>query len=78
MPVVTYVTSVASAASDIFQTTIVKDLEETSKQYDKLEEIVNTELTELTPTVCELVLQERRENENISPEVQKTTQPVIF
>ena len=75
---VTYVTSVASAASDIVPTTIVKDLEETSKQYDKLEETVNTELTELTPTVCELVLQERRENENISPEVQKTTQPVIF
>ena len=75
---VTYVTSVASAASDIVQTTIVKDLEETSKQYDKLEETVNTELTELTPTVCELVLQERKENEKIFPEVQKTTQPVIF
>ena len=78
VPVVTCVTSVASAATDIVPKTIIKELEERSKQYDKLEETVNTELTELTPTVCELVLQERKENEKIFPEVQKTTQPVIF
>ena len=75
---VTCVTSVASTATDIVPTTSVTELKETSKQNDNLVENVNTELRELTPTVCELVLQERRENENISPEVQKTTQPVIF
>ena len=67
---VTCVTRVASAATDILPKTIVKELKERSKQYDKLEETVNTELTEVTPTVCELVLQERKENENIFPEVQ--------
>ena len=70
VPMVTCVTRVASAATDILPKTIVKELKERSKQYDKLEETVNTELTEVTPTVCELVLQERKENENIFPEVQ--------
>ena len=70
VPMVTCVTRVASAATDIVPKTIVKELEERSKQYDKLEETVNTELTEVTPTVCELVFQELKENENIFPEVQ--------
>ena len=70
VPMVTCVTRVASAATDILPKTIVKELKERSKQYDKLEETVNTELTEVTPTVCELVFQELKENENIFPEVQ--------
>ena len=75
VPVVTCVTSVASAADDIVRTSVT-ELEETSKQNDNIEETVNTELPELTPTVCELVLQERRENEeNMTPEVPKTSQP---
>ena len=76
VPVVTCVTSVASAAAEIVPMTSVTELEETSKQNGNLEETVNTELPELTPTVCELVLQERRENEeNMTPEVPKTSQP---
>ena len=71
---VTCVTSVASTATDIVPTTSVTELEETSKQNDNLVENVNTELRELTPTVCEL---ERREHEeNMTPEVPKNSQPL--